>query len=148
MNASEDAVPNFPPADEPLLAPFWAATARGAVALPRCPGCGEWQWYPLDGCPCGRVGAPEWTELPGTGHIHTFTRVERAFLPFGGEPPYTVVLVDLDGAPGPRLVTVLTGAGSANPAIGARVRLAPTRFESHTLPTVALAGPGSTDARG
>jgi uncharacterized protein len=137
-----DHVPEFaPPPDDPLLAPFWEAAGRGVVALPRCAVCHRWSWYPLDGCPCGHDGDLEWRDLPGTGRIFTFTRVERAFLPSGGEPPYTLVLVELDGAPGPRLVTVLVGEGSAEPQVGAAVRLAPTRFATHTLPTVELAGP-------
>ena len=49
-----------------------------------------------------------------------------------------MVLVELDGAPGPRLVSVLVGDGSDAPTIGDRVRLSPTRFATHTLPTFAL----------
>lgn len=141
-----DHVPDFPPPpDDPLLGPFWEAAARGVVALPRCASCSRWSWYPLDGCPCGHDGDLEWVDLPGTGHIFSFTRVERGFLPSGGEPPYTVVLVDLDGAPGPRMVSVLVGDGSADPRIGAAVRLEPTRFDTHTLPTFELAGPDAEE---
>lgn len=140
--APVDHVPDFPPRpDDPLSAPFWAAAARGVVALPGCPACGRWSWYPLDGCPCGHDGELAWHDLPGTGRIFTFTRVERAFLPTGGEPPYTLVLVELDGAPGPRMVSVLVGEGCADPRIGADVRLAPTRLDTHTLPTFELVGP-------
>jgi uncharacterized OB-fold protein len=78
--------------------------------------------------------------VPTEGKIFTYTRVERAFLPYGGEPPYTLALVELDGVDGPRLVTVLVGPGSDEPAIGDRVRLSPTVFETHTLPTFELTG--------
>lgn len=140
MPAVTDHVPEFAPqVDDPLYAPFWAAAQAGKVALPACPDCGVFQWYPLAGRPCGHTGPLEWRVLPGTGTIFSFTRVERAFLPSGGEPPYTVVLVELDGAPGPRLVSVLVGDGSDAPAIGDQVRLSPTRFATHTLPTFALA---------
>jgi uncharacterized OB-fold protein len=137
-----DHVPEFAPyLDDPLYSPFWAAAARDTVALPACPTCGVFQWYPLPGRPCGHVGPLEWRDLAGTGTIFTFTRIERAFLPSGSQPPYTSVLVELDGAPGTRLVSVLVGEGSATPAIGDRVRLSPTRFATHTLPTFALATP-------
>jgi len=148
VTAVTDHVPEFAPyLDDPTYSPFWAAAERGRIALPACPVCGVFQWYPLPGRPCGHAGPLEWRDLPGTGTIFTFTRVERAFLPSGGAPPYTVVFVELDGAPGPRLVTVLVGEGSATPAIGDRVRLAPTRTATHTLPTFALAA-GPDPAQG
>lgn len=132
-------VPNFPPPqDVPELDGFWDAVERGCIALPACPTCGAWQWYPLAGRPCGHPGELEWRDLGGHGTIFTFTRVERSFLPSGSNPPYTVALVELDEAPGVRLVTVLVGPGSVDPVIGSRVTLSPTEFETHTLPTFSL----------
>ncbi|MGW0177562.1 Zn-ribbon domain-containing OB-fold protein [Rhodococcus sp. NPDC003322] len=134
-----DHVPQFPPPrDLPELEPFWDAAAAGGLALPRCPGCGRWQWYPASGCRCGFPDGPEWVPVRGTGVIHTFTRVERAFLPSGSTPPYTVALVDIDDAPGVRLVTNLVGPGADAPHIGDRVELSPTVFDTHTLPTFRL----------
>ena len=129
-------VPQFaPPLDDPVVSPFWDAAAAGRLVLPACSTCGAWQWYPLGGLPCHPDAHLTWKDVPGEGQVFTFTRVERAFLPFGGDPPYTVALIELDGVEGPRLVTVLVGPGSEEPAIGDRVRLAPTVFETHTLPT-------------
>ena len=110
----------------------------GTLPCPPVRHVGAWQWYPLAGLACHPEAVHVWREVPGEGTIYTFTRVERAFLPQGGDPPYTVALVELDGVVGPRLVTVLVGPGSDDPAIGARVRLAPTSFETHTLPTFQL----------
>jgi uncharacterized OB-fold protein len=93
----------------------------------------------LPGLPCHPERRAEWRPVPREGVIYTFTRVHRAFLPAGGDPPYTVALVELDGVPGVRLLTVLVGPGNEDPAIGDRVRLAPTRFDTHTLPTFELA---------
>ncbi|MFF0817835.1 Zn-ribbon domain-containing OB-fold protein [Rhodococcus sp. NPDC003318] len=133
------AVPDHaPPRDLVELQPFWDAVDEGRLALPRCPECAVWQWYPGPGCRCGFGGDFHWTEVRGTGVLYTFTRVERAFLPGGSVLPYTVALVDLDEAPGVRLVTDLVGPGSAAPRIGARVTLSPTVFDNHTLPTFAL----------
>lgn len=141
------AAPDFAPLANPRTDPFWRAAAEGRLVLPACPVCGAWQWYPLPGLACHPEATAEWRDVapegrPGSpeGSVFTFTRVERAFLPHGGSPPYTVALVDLDGVPGLRLVTVLVGPGSDQPAVGDRVRLAPTRFENHTLPTFQLAG--------
>lgn len=135
-------VPQFAPApDHAASAPFWEATAAGGLALPACSTCGRFQWYPVAGLPCHPGATHTWKPVPVEGTLYTFTRVERAFLPHGGEPPYTVALIELDGVDEARLVTVLVGPGSEQPAIGSRVRLAPTRFESHTLPTFRLVGP-------
>ena len=131
-------VPGFAPHGHPLTDPFWQAAADGRLALPACGVCGVWQWYPVAGLPCHPEADHQWRTVPGEGSIFTFTRVERAFLPVGGDPPYTVALIELDGIADLRLVTVLVGPGSDEPAIGDRARLAPTRFETHNLPTFEL----------
>lgn len=131
--------PNFAPLANPRTDPFWQAASEGRLVLPACPVCGAWQWYPLPGLACHPGATVEWRDVAREGSIFTFTRVERSFLPHGGPPPFTVALVQLDGVAAIRLVTVLVGPGSDQPAIGDRVRLAPTRFESHTLPTFELA---------
>ena len=134
-------VPQFAPAaDHPLTAPFWEAAAEGRLALPACSVCGAWQWYPVAGFACHPEATHQWKRVAGTGTIFTFTRVERAFLPEGGDPPYTLALVDVDGVDGSRIVTVLIGPGSDQPAIGDRVRLSPTPLATHTLPTFELTG--------
>lgn len=144
-------VPDFAPHRHPLTDPFWQATSEGRLALPCCEVCGAWQWYPVAGLPCHPEAGHQWRTVPCEGSVFTFTRVERAFLPSGGDPPYTVALVEIDGIVGLRLVTLLVGPGSDEPAIGDRVRLAPTRLETHTLPTfelvAALAGGGEETKR-
>jgi hypothetical protein len=46
-----------------------------------------------------------WAELPGGGVIYTFTVVRHAVIPEArGAVPYVVAVVDLDGAPGARLI--------------------------------------------
>ena len=121
-----------PPADDDVAAPFWAAIDEERLALPRCSACGRWQWYPDDAgadCPGAEL---RWEAVATTGTIYTMTTVERAFLPGGQDDvPYTVVLVELDGVDGPRLVANLEGppAGIGDrvvatfPADGGRRRL-------------------------
>jgi hypothetical protein len=132
-------VPNFaPPTDLPLIAPFWEATAEGRLVLPACSQCGAWQWYPVEGQACHPDAPREWRDVAHVGTVFTYTRVERGFLPSGGEAPYVLALVELDGVVGPRLVTTIVGAGSDTIAIGDRVQLSPTTFPTHTLPTFAV----------
>ena len=132
-------VPDFaPPTELPLVAPFWEAAAQGRLVLPACSECGQWQWYPVEGQACHPDATRVWRDVAHVGTVFTHTRVERGFLPSGGEPPYTLALVELDGVVGPRLVTVIVGEGSDAVAIGDRVKLAPTTFSTHTLPTFSM----------
>lgn len=141
-------VPNFPPPqDVPQLQPFWSAVGRNELVFPRCRECGRWHWYPGPGCRCGHDEEFEWHPVRAEGVIFSFTRVERAFLPSGSDPPYTVVLVEFDDAPGLRLVTNLVGDGADAPAIGDRVILSPTVFDTHVLPTFTIA-PDQTTREG
>ncbi len=132
-------VPNFPPPrDIDLTNPFWEATDQGELRLPACSVCGAFQWYPVPGFACHPEATRHWREVAHTGTVFTFSKVERAFLPFGSEPPYTLILVALDDVDNARLVTVLVGDDQDSVAIGSRVELSPTVFETHTLPTFRL----------
>jgi hypothetical protein len=86
------------------LAPFWEAAAKGELRLPRRTDGGGFDWYPS--------GADvEWVKLPGTGTLFTWSAVKRPLHPgYAGIAPYVAALVELDGAPGVRLVTRLLDA--------------------------------------
>jgi len=110
-----------PPADIAFAEPFWNAARSGQCVIPRCSACGRWQWYPDDaGADCDGADLV-WHVLPGTGTVYSHTTVRRSFLPGQRErAPFTIVLVDLDGAEGVRLVGNL--AEGAEPRVGQRVR--------------------------
>ena len=113
--------PSFTPPDTDFTRPFWDAIASRQLRLPRCAACGAWQWYPLPGvthCP----GAPiAWTQVRPEGVVFTFTVMRRPFLPDAtlAEVPMTSIMVELDDAPGVRLVGRLTDG--AEPRIGMSV---------------------------
>ena len=115
-------LPGFePPTDVAWAAPFWAAIDRDALALPRCSVCHRWLWYPDDAGPCCDGATFEWVDVGLDGRLHTWTRVQRAFLPGGAaDVPYVVAFVELDGVDGLRLVANL--ADDATPEIGGRIR--------------------------
>lgn len=115
-------LPSYAPPDIEIARPFWEGIARGELLLPRCSACGSFEWYPSEAGPRCPGGVYEWVAVEGTGVIYTLTRVTRRFLPNGGEPPYVVGLVELDGTDGVRLVANID-AGEADPAVGARVRV-------------------------
>jgi hypothetical protein len=95
----------FDPTWEPLRG-FWAAAARGELALPRCAACGAWNWYPRAACrACGGAELP-WTRTAGRGTLFSFAVVRRAlYPPYAALVPYTTGLVALEEDPSVRLVT-------------------------------------------
>jgi uncharacterized OB-fold protein len=114
------------------FAPFWRGCAQGVLLITRCAGCGTWYWYPPLGC--RRCGGDklEWTDAGRTGSVFSFTVAHRSFLPPGAaDVPYAVVLVELDGAPGVRLLGNLV---EGQPAVGQRVRVEFRPAGEHMVP--------------
>lgn len=102
--------PHFPlpdPAWEPTRG-FFAAAARGELAIPRCGGCGARVWYPRPACPaCGGRDLP-WEPVSGRGTLFSFAVVRRPlWRPFADRIPYATGLVALAEDPAVRLVTLL-----------------------------------------
>jgi uncharacterized OB-fold protein len=115
------ATPDFPPVDNALTRPFWDGVGAGEIRLPRCSACGAYQWYPLGVAEHGDGGFFEWSPVATTGTVFTHTTVRRPFLPgtSKADVPYHVILVELDGVPGVRLVGRLREGDE--PAVGQRV---------------------------
>lgn len=105
------------PYGDPLSAPFWDAARRHELALQRCLHCGAHQHYPRPFCLTCNSLHLEWVTSPGTGVIYSKTTVHVRVLP-DLEPPYDVVLIELDE--GPRLLGHVEPAGR----IGDRVIVA------------------------
>lgn len=122
-----------PPADDLIAAPFWEAARDGRCVLPRCSRCGRWLWYPDAAGPDCPGASIEWAEIDGRGTVYSFTIVRRSFLPDQrGRAPYAVVLVDLDAAPGVRLVGNLPD--DVEPRIGQRVAFGVRTVEGRAHP--------------
>jgi hypothetical protein len=103
--------------------PFWDALEVGELQLPRCGGCGRWTW-PAH-WRCGECGSWEvrWTAVEPGGTVYSWTRTWYAFdrtTERAGDLPYVVVLVEVDGTDGARVLGVLTG-DEAPLKVGARV---------------------------
>jgi uncharacterized OB-fold protein len=97
-----------PVTSDPDTGGFFAAAARGEVALRYCAGCDALLHLPRAYCwHCGgwdtryRVVAPR-------ARVYSWTVVEHQIHP-AYPVPYTVVLVELAGEPPARLVTFLPG---------------------------------------
>jgi uncharacterized protein len=142
MTATGSMIPDWlvvpglaPDADDPDLAPLYAAAATGSLVMPFCASCGipvEFEQSVCDAC-----GAPErdWREVPRTGAVHAATLVHRR------EPglivtdaPYPVIDVEL--ASGHRIVvTTATPSGTA-PGIGTPVEIAFRTVGAVAIPAV------------
>jgi uncharacterized OB-fold protein len=102
----------MPDVEDPLTAPFWAATAERKLMVQKCGHCGYLRWPPGPLCPeCQRAGG-DWTEVQPTGTLWSIATYHRALDPaFAGDVPYTVALVELDD--GPRMYGRITGDPAA-----------------------------------
>jgi uncharacterized OB-fold protein len=103
-------VSSFPLPDTDLEAtrPFWQAAERHELMIPRCAGCGAYNWYP--GRECKRCGGAEmpWTRMSGRGTLFSWAVVERALAkPFAERVPYVSALVALEEAPEVRFVSYI-----------------------------------------
>ena len=93
--------------------PYWEHLEAGEFRLPRCAGCGGWMW-PAH-WRCGQCGSweLEWVALPPAGVVYSWTRTWYAFdrtKERTADVPYVVLLVEVAGAGGARVMGVLAGA--------------------------------------
>jgi len=102
----------LPDLEDPDNAPFWAATDEGRLLVKLCADCGRPHWPPRIGCPhCGSA-AVDWIEAAPRGTIFSWTIVHQSQTPgFAAEVPYAMLLVEVEGQPGVRMVGNLANAG-------------------------------------
>jgi uncharacterized OB-fold protein len=121
---------------DPHTAPFWDAAREHRLLAQRCSKCATFRMPPSPFCYVCRSQDAEWVELPGTGTVFTYTITRHALVPAVREAvPYAVVVVDLDGAPGTRLVGTFVGDDIDSVRIGMPVRVAWDDLDEHiTVP--------------
>lgn len=101
--------------NNPDLARFREALAKGTLETRCCSSCEEWHFPPRDFCPhCGSLGV-EWKTAAGTGTIRSFTIWHRK------DGDLVPALVGLDE--GPSVLTRIAGCDSSELAIGMPVEL-------------------------
>lgn len=61
----------------PHSQPFWEATQRGQLLLPRCDQCKAWHWYPRSFCPFCHGSEVRWATATGRGRIYACTSLLR-----------------------------------------------------------------------
>lgn len=98
----------LPVTDDHDTGDFWAAAKKGQLVVRECARCGALLHLPRAYCHICGSWSEQWRAIPGRGRLVSWTKVEHQVHP-DFPVPYTVVLVELEGAPGARLVGHLPG---------------------------------------
>jgi uncharacterized OB-fold protein len=98
----------LPVTNDPDTAGFWLAAERSEVAVCACANCGAVLHLPRSHCHICRSWTVEWKVVAPTARLVSWTVAEHEVHP-SFPVPYTLVLVELDEAPGVRLVGHLEG---------------------------------------
>jgi uncharacterized OB-fold protein len=112
-------------AEQTRLSRFYDRLREGRLSTTWCRKDKALLWPPRIVCPTCHTDELEWVDLPNRGRIYAFTAV-LAGAPLGaeGDVPYSVGLVELDGAP-LRLFGRIEGRAWNDLRIGAPVRVEP-----------------------
>ena len=90
--------------------PFWDAVAEHRLIVPRCRACSAWIWQPRPLCPRCHAPDPEWVEVGGSAKVVSWTALHPPVLAVWAEQlPFVILLVELDAAPGVRMIGQLVG---------------------------------------
>lgn len=111
---SDDIRMPLPVTDDPDTSGFFAAATRNVLAVCVCADCGHHLHLPTAYCHACGGWNPTWRETSGTGVLHSWTVVEHQVHP-AFPTPYTLVLVEVDDAPGVRLIGHLKGRPVLHP---------------------------------
>jgi uncharacterized OB-fold protein len=106
---------------DPYTEPFWHAAKEGRLTACQCGKCGHFRMPPSPFCPECQSMDMVWPELSGRGTVFSFAVVHG----FPGLPDITLVpvVVDLDDAPGARLVTNVIDVNPDDVQIGMAVEV-------------------------
>jgi uncharacterized OB-fold protein len=116
-----------------LVTPFLEAAAAGTLLVQRCSACDHAQLPPRRVCACCGSQSLDWTPASGGARLESYAVLHRA--PTDAHRaliPYVYALVALDE--GPRIVTNVVDAGSAELRIGRRLRVRFPAFDGDEQP--------------
>jgi len=110
---------------DPWTEPFWQAASEHRLVAPKCTNCGAFRMPPSPFCWSCRRQDVEWVELSGRGTVYTFIIARRALIPqLAPAMPNVVAVIELDDAPGCRLVGNVLGIDPEAVEIGMAVEVA------------------------
>ena len=102
--------------------PFWDATAQHRLVAPQCGHCGRFRMPPTPFCPACQSQAIDWRTLSGSGRVYSYTIALRGIVPgMESHLPYVPAVIELDGAPGVRLISNIVDVDVASIRVGMAV---------------------------
>jgi uncharacterized OB-fold protein len=101
--------------------PFWQAAKEQRLVAPRCGDCGTFRMPPRPYCPECQSQTVDWVQLPGTATVYSFAICTRGPYPGTEDYLYIPAVLDLDDAPGARLVTNVIDVRADDVHIGMKV---------------------------
>ncbi|MGY9056343.1 MAG: Zn-ribbon domain-containing OB-fold protein [Alphaproteobacteria bacterium] len=119
------------PEGDGLSAPYWDALKQEKLVVQQCGACGTHQFGAEWICHKCHSFAVNWVEAEGKGAIYSWERAWHPVHPAlrAREEPYIVVLVELAGSGGVRMIGNLLGDPHQDVVIGSKVEVV---FEHHT----------------
>jgi len=113
--------------------PFWEATRRHELVMPRCRPCDRLFFYPREVCPVCLGADIDWVTVSGRGRVHSFTVIHQPANPtFREDVPYIYAAIQLDE--GPRMIANLIDC----PPDAARIDLPVVAVYEDVTPEVTL----------
>src|SRR5579863_786048 len=110
------------PAANAETAGWWEAAAEHRLVVQRCTACGRLRHPPGPVCPACRSSDSQWKAVAGTGTVYTFSVVRQAFIgSLQDRLPYVVAVIELDGAPGIRIVSNVVDVDARDVSVGMAV---------------------------
>ncbi|MBO0728679.1 MAG: OB-fold domain-containing protein [Acidimicrobiaceae bacterium] len=104
--------------------PFWDGLRVHEFRVPRCTGCGDYNWIPYPACRSCLSEDQEWVPVSGRAVVWSFSVVHRGPGAFNEEVPYVVVLAKLAEEPRSLIVTGnLIGVDPAEVKIGMPIQV-------------------------
>jgi hypothetical protein len=98
---------------------FWEGAARGELLVQKCASCQSFQYPPTVVCEKCHSRDVRPARVSGRGRLYALTVMHQAFLPdFAEDLPFTIALIDLDDAPGVRLLTNIVDADPGSLSAG------------------------------
>jgi uncharacterized OB-fold protein len=133
-------IAQFPIPRNQWTQPFWDATARGELELPRCGSCGAWRWPPGPFCPECRSQDVEWSPS-GPAVLYSYT-VVRQPVADGETRVIAPGLVEFPRAGGVRIVAAIVDTPVDAIAIGSELTLGWNRKDEDNVPVFSIGGTG------
>lgn len=131
------------PIADPTTAFYWEGAAAGELRVQTCDACQHVQFPPNVVCENCRNDHLGYRVSSGRGTLYAKTVMHQAFHPaFAESLPVALCLVDLDDAPGIRLLTNLVDVDAAQVETGAALRVVFEQRGASVLPQFTAAGQG------